>query len=286
MSSASSSFAAAGVAAAIELSIMSPLDVVKTRLQLPQSPTGQRWTGLLQALRGTVANEGLMGLWRGFGPGLCIVVPRRGIKFAANSSFRSVLGDGAAASLVAGGAAGACEAVLITPLETVKVALQSAQRSTSATHVASTLWRAGGLTALYAGLSATVAKHTAHSMCYFAVFQQAQGRARRLARSRVGGDLAAGFAAGVAAGTANNPFDVVKTRVQVTATAGATGLPAVAAAGAELGLAGSLLALARREGAAALFQGWTAKVARLGPGSAIIFAVYHAVYDGLVGSGT
>ena len=158
MSSAGSSFVAAGVAAAIELSILSPLDLVKTRLQLPQSPAGgQRWTGLLQALRGTVANEGLLGLWRGFGPGLCIVVPRRGIKFAANSSFRSVLGDGAAASLVAGGAAGACEAVLITPLETVKVALQSAQRSTSATHVASTLCRAGGPTALYAGLSATVA---------------------------------------------------------------------------------------------------------------------------------
>jgi hypothetical protein len=35
--------------------------------------------------------------------------------------------------------------------------------------------------------------------------------------------------------------------------------------------------IVRAEGVAALFAGWAAKVARLGPGSAIIFAVYHAV---------
>ena len=76
------SFAAAGIAAAVELSIMQPLDVVKTRLQLQSSQlaTADRYSGTVHALRRIHAAEGTAGLWRGFGTGLAIVVPRRGLK--------------------------------------------------------------------------------------------------------------------------------------------------------------------------------------------------------------
>ena len=161
------SFAAAGVAAAVELSLMQPLDVVKTRLQLQSSrlATADCYTGTWHALRGICAAEGLQGLWRGFGTGLAIVIPRRGLKFAFNDFFRGLLGGSGERlpfirSLLAGGLAGACEAVLITPLEVIKVAMQSerAPRGTSPAGFARVARAAATRGGLFNGLSATVAK--------------------------------------------------------------------------------------------------------------------------------
>eukprot|EP00966_Prymnesium_polylepis_P241513 5585191-Prymnesium_polylepis.1 len=138
------------------------------------------------------------------------------------------------------------------------------------------MWRRGGVAPFYTGLGATVCKHSAHSMVYFAGFRQCQCSARAALGTNVRGDLAAGFVAGCAAGTVNNPFDVVKSREQAMAHALTPGSRAP-------GVLAGLQRVARAEGVGALFSGWTAKVLRLGPGSAIIFAVYHAALDRLSG---
>lgn len=280
-------FVAAGVAAAGELSIMQPLDVVKTRLQMPSSCSSSQqqatMTTTWTVLRQIYFSDGLVGLWRGFGPGLGIVVPRRGLKFALNGLFVSWLGGNAAGALVAGGAAGACEAVVITPLEVIKVQMQShdphspGQRR-SMGRVAVRLWQRGGIRTLYTGLWPTVCKHSVHSCVYFASFGQCQPRARGALQSRVQGDLASGFVAGCAAGAVNNPFDVLKSRVQ--ASAHMRSMPRDGDAPSTSVLRG-LAHIIRHEGAGTLFAGLGAKVCRLGPGSAIIFAVYHAVLDRL-----
>lgn len=99
--------------------------------------------------------------------------------------------------------------------------------------------------------------------------------------------LGAGFVAGVAAGTVNNPFDVVKSRQQVAAAAGLRGHTLGAAAAAQRvarvspGLLADMAELVRAEGVSALFRGWGAKVARLGPGSAIIFATHGLMVEAL-----
>lgn len=252
---------------------MQPLDVVKTRMQLEAA--GSSTT---QELRRLHANAGVAGLWRGFGPGLAIVVPRRGLKFTANSLFSRWLGDGAFGSLLAGGAAGACEALVITPLEVLKVQVQSCRGTgISVGSMAAGLWRRGGVRIFYTGLGATVAKHSAHSMVYFASFGRCQPPFRTRLQSRVCGDLAAGFVAGCAAGAVNNPFDVLKSRAQAAAH---TSTPSTAAIARD-GVLRGLVHVARSEGIGRLFAGVGAKVARLGPGSAIIFAVYHAVLERL-----
>ena len=107
-------FVSAGVAAAVELSLMQPLDLVKTRMQLAGAGTNaERFSGTVGAARSIARAEGLAGLYRGFGTGLAIVVPRRGFKFAANEFFRSQLGSQRGGgplsfrrSLLAGGLAG------------------------------------------------------------------------------------------------------------------------------------------------------------------------------------
>lgn len=271
---------------------MQPLDVVKTRMHLQGQgvKSGDNFQGTLAAIRGICRAEGLMGLWRGFVPGLCVVIPRRGFKFVFYDAFISFLWKGEKSkapffhSLAAGGLAGAAEACIITPLECIKIGMQSekaaGKAATGTLAFAQAMVRTGGIQSLYAGLGATVAKHTAHSCFYFAAFHETkkfspEGKDRL---QRIAWDLLSGFVAGCAAATANNPFDVIKTRQQVVAAsalsshaagkefaAGPSSLPAV------------LTELVRRDGPLGLYKGYIAKVARLGPGSALIFCVYEQV---------
>ena len=175
-------FAAAGIAAAVELTLVQPLDVVKTRLHLESSgvrSTDRFGGSTFAALRTIYASEGIRGLWRGFGSGLAVVVPRRGLKFAANALFDDLLRDRLPPrrrAFLAGGLAGACEAVVITPAEVIKVAMQSERtQSFAATSRFGAVTRAisaGGLRRWYSGVGATVAKHSIHSCIYFATFAE------------------------------------------------------------------------------------------------------------------
>ncbi|CAJ1405027.1 unnamed protein product [Effrenium voratum] len=278
------SFAAAAVAATTELIVMQPLDVVKTRMHLQGTgiKTGDNFQGTAAAIRGIRQSEGLAGLWRGFVPGLCVVIPRRGFKFVFYDAFISMLWTGKQKapfqhSLVAGGMAGAAEACIITPLECVKIAMQSEKAKRGCMKA---MVRSGGVSSLYAGLGATVAKHTAHSCFYFAAFHETKKHAPKASSrlQQIALDLASGFIAGCAAATANNPFDVVKTRQQV----GAAGALSSHAAGQEFAAGPSswpsiASQLLRQDGISGFYKGYVAKVARLGPGSAMIFCVYEQV---------
>lgn len=282
-------FFSASSAAVVELSIMQPLDVVKTRMHLQGAgvATGDNFAGTAGALRGIYRAEGALGLYRGFVPGLCVVIPRRGFKFLFYESFISLLwsGEGAAPfsrSMAAGGLAGAAEACIITPIECVKIAMQSEKASSAPTGMlefARSMVQAGGVSSLYSGLCATMAKHTAHSCFYFAAFHETKKFAPVGQKSRaekVFWDLGSGFVAGCAAATANNPFDVVKTRQQVGAASAVSGHAAAKEfAQQQHSLLGWIVNLVRSEGPSSLFKGYVAKVGRLGPGSAIIFCTYE-----------
>ena len=227
-------FVAAGVAAAVELTAMQPLDVIKTRLHLQGSglSTCDRFTGTGDALRAIHRVEGLRGLWRGFGTGLVIVVPRRGLKFAANSTFTSSsLLAGLTPrqrGMLAGGLAGACEAMLITPLETCKIALQSERTprgavTSSTAQILRAVARRSGFLGLYSGLQATMFKHSLHSCVFFATFAELRAACGPPSGTDSGRRVLitalSGFGAGVAAGAVNNPFDVIKSQIQVAAAA-------------------------------------------------------------------
>jgi solute carrier family 25 2-oxodicarboxylate transporter 21 len=275
---------------------MQPLDVVKTRMHLQGLGvrTGDNFQGTLGAIRGIQNAEGFMGLWRGFIPGLCVVIPRRGFKFVFYEGIISRIWSGSKGtapfghSMAAGGVAGALEACIITPIECVKIAMQSDKAATTGTKppgmasFVSNMIRSGGVASLYSGLAATISKHAAHSMFYFAAFHGTKKLAPAGEQSRtmrIAWDLGAGFIAGCAAATANNPFDVVKTRQQVGAAAGMSHHAAAMEFSATSGksMPAWMVELVRGEGVAALYKGYVAKVARLGPGSAIIFCVYEQV---------
>lgn len=303
-------FIAAGVAAAVELTILNPLDVIKTRLHLQSiySPSSDKFGGTVGALREIYVKEGLRGLWRGYFVGLVVVIPRRGFKFASNSMFLLFLDDKLSSrtrAVVSGGLAGACEAVLITPLEVFKVIMQTERIPrggvTARMHVLlGAVWRHGGVAGLYQGLGATVAKHSLHSCVYFSTYAIAKDYLRvpeQHASSwrNLYYNATAGFLAGMCAGVINNPFDVLKSRMQVAAAADLNGhllAKDYASQSNEkllcgkggirvCGVMGPMMRLMRTEGVRVLWKGLGAKLLRLGPGSAIIFSVYEVTMSWL-----
>lgn len=304
-------FVAAGIAAAVELTLLNPMDVVKTRLHLQSSLSSQtdRFKGTLNAIKEIYINEGFRGLWRGYWVGLMVVIPRRGFKFAANATFLSLLGDRLSTrhrAVLAGGLAGAFEAVIITPLEIIKIAMQSERIPRGGItarfgEVCRVIWQHSGIAGLYQGLGATVAKHAIHSCVYFSTYSELKHSVlapgdEASSGERVRFHAGAGFAAGVSAGIVNNPFDVLKSKLQVAAASDLEGhrlakeYAMQSGAGAALGesgkqrifgVVGPLIRLVRTEGIGILSQGLSAKLMRLGPGSAVIFTVYESVMSQL-----
>jgi solute carrier family 25 folate transporter 32 len=84
--------AAAIQASAVTVSFTNPLWLVKTRLQLQlQHHSGNpgAYTGMVHALRSIVATDGLVGLYRGFGPAL-LLTSHGAVQFAAYEKMKQL----------------------------------------------------------------------------------------------------------------------------------------------------------------------------------------------------
>jgi hypothetical protein len=77
---------------------------------------------------------------------------------------------------------------------------------------------------------------------------------------------AAGAVAGGLSGAITTPFDVLKTRAQLAAGSSAA-----------RPLLQSLRSIAREEGLAALFRGWSARSAKAAPACAIVLSAYELI---------
>jgi hypothetical protein len=124
---------AGGSAGLVEVCIMHPLDVIKTRFQIqrgPDDPT--RYTSLLDCVKKMIRNEGPFSLYKGILPPVLAETPKRATKFFSFECYKSVclsINFTGPWSLVASGlGSGLTEGVIIAPFERIKVYMQ-AQRS-------------------------------------------------------------------------------------------------------------------------------------------------------------
>ncbi|KAJ2166440.1 mitochondrial aspartate-glutamate transporter agc1, partial [Coemansia sp. RSA 551] len=107
------------IAGVTGVSIIFPLDMVKTRLQ-NQKPVGGKmpYSGGIDCFRQILRGEGVRGLYRGLVPNLAGVTPEKAIKLAVNDIMRGVLAQRAGTSperlpvmygALAGATAGLCQ---------------------------------------------------------------------------------------------------------------------------------------------------------------------------------
>ncbi|XP_004931345.1 mitochondrial glutamate carrier 1-like [Bombyx mandarina] len=226
-----------GIAGIVGVSVVFPLDLVKTRLQNQTvGPSGEKqYKSMLDCFKKTYAAEGYFGMYRGSAVNIILITPEKAIKLAANDMFRHylTLSDGSLPvfrQMVAGGLAGACQIVITTPMELLKIQMQDAGRiaaqakaegrtiqRTTALELTKKLLRERGIFGLYKGVTATAARDVSFSVVYFPLFATLNDLGPK---EGPGGhtpfwwSFISGCAAGSTAALAVNPMDVVKTRMQ------------------------------------------------------------------------
>lgn len=103
--------------------IMTPMDVIKQRLQLGY------YSGIMGCARDIFASEGLLAFFRSFPTTLLMNIPYASVVVATNESMKQVLQPHGIqdmhAYLISGAAAGALAAIVTNPLDVLKTRLQT-----------------------------------------------------------------------------------------------------------------------------------------------------------------
>ncbi|XP_054720336.1 mitochondrial glutamate carrier 1-like [Uloborus diversus] len=227
-----------GIAGIIGVTCVFPIDLVKTRLQNQQvGPQGQKmYSSMLDCFRKTYTREGFLGMYRGSAVNILLITPEKAIKLAANDFFRHHLSSGSGKlslqrEMIAGGSAGFCQIIVTTPMELLKIQLQDAGRvatksaadgtvaAQSATSIALQLFRTRGIAGLYKGTGATMLRDVNFSVVYFPLFARLNALGPRKKDGSGEAVFWTSFLAGCVAGSTAafvvNPFDVIKTRLQL-----------------------------------------------------------------------
>eukprot|EP00047_Mylnosiga_fluctuans_P007410 m.253174 g.253174 ORF g.253174 m.253174 type:complete len:285 (+) comp18181_c0_seq1:1094-1948(+) len=269
------SIIAGGIAGAVEIAIMYPTDVAKTRQQLSTART----VSMLQTLRQLVQQEGLANLYRGVFSPMFAEAPKRATKFATNEQYKAMLrcSDGSlpwSRAMLAGALAGATETIVNCPFETVKVRMQSKEHLSRYTSTADCLVKtvqSEGFTSLYRGFEPQMWRNAAWNGVYFASIGYFRGLFPASAGQTKQQQMLVSFVAGLLGGglgtLLNTPLDVVKSRMQNQ----------VGSAVQYRWTFPALVAIWRAEGTRALYKGLGARFLRLGPGGGIMIVVFDAV---------
>mmetsp|Transcript_28606 Transcript_28606/g.48583 ORF Transcript_28606/g.48583 Transcript_28606/m.48583 type:complete len:287 (-) Transcript_28606:378-1238(-) len=265
------------IAGGIEATCVWPMEYIKTQLQLKQAAT-LPYSGVYSGISYTVRTTGIVSLYRGLIPTLLGSMPKAGIRFGGNASFRDVLrnkDDGIVsigATLLAGTLAGMSEAVMaVTPIETVKTkciemnkSFVSGLRYILATH---------GISGLYKGLTPTMIKQGSNQGLRFMWFSEYKAvitgtRDTNNQRSLSSYEaLIGGMSAGCFSTILNNPVDFLKTRMQGVSSRKYTST------------LDCLLKSVKDEGVSVLYRGVVPRLGRVIPGQGIIFMSFEMIQN-------
>ncbi|KAL1507135.1 hypothetical protein AB1Y20_007988 [Prymnesium parvum] len=289
---------AGSLASSFTATLFSPLELVKTRLQVQEAPGQPRlYAGLLSAFRTIAAEEGARALWtHGFAAFVARDFLYSGLRIGLYPSVREALsgrarGDASFGHKLAAGAfTGALGASVATPLDVVRVRMSveggrvdargvlltgmrkgRRRRWSSSVHCFFDTLRAEGVVrGLWRGVGATMSRAALLSAGQLSSYDQSKVVLQRNGWLEDGKvlHLVGGVISGLVATTCCNPADVLKSRIMsVRATTGDSSVTAFAVA----------RNIFEREGALGFMRGWTAAYARAGPAFFIQMPVVEAL---------
>ncbi|XP_057466211.1 mitochondrial arginine transporter BAC2 [Actinidia eriantha] len=208
-----------------------PLDTLRIRQQQPSS-TGSAF-GIL---RGVVAAEGPLALYRGMSAPLASVTFQNAMVFQIYAVLSRAFDSSVSATdppsykgiALGGVGTGAIQSLMLTPVELVKIRLQLqmtnnktnqlADRHTGPVSVAKSIFQREGWKGMYRGLTITVLRDAPAHGVYFGTYEfmreQLHPGCRKSGQESFRTMLVAGGLAGVASWICCYPLDVVKTRLQ------------------------------------------------------------------------
>lgn len=161
---------AGGVARVWAVTLVSPLELIRTKMQSKRLSYREVGT----TVRELVNNQGIKGLWRGLGPSLLRDVPFSALYWASYESYKKLLPDATEISLlqsfVGGAISGTIAAVVTLPFDVVKTLRQielgerelcverPGSRATSTGEFIRRIYNQRGLPGLFSGMTPRIIK--------------------------------------------------------------------------------------------------------------------------------
>lgn len=267
--------AAGCVAGGIEATAVWPMEYIKTQLQLGGKTGKLPYTGMISGLTYTVKETGFLSLYRGLAPTLVGSMPKAGIRFGLNSVIKDKLKDKdgkltIGKNFIAGLGAGVCEAIIIVaPVETVKT--KCIEGNMPFIQGFKQIIKTEGIGGVYQGAAATAMKQGSNQGLRFMWFNEYKrivtNDGEKPMTPLLG--LFGGMSAGCFSTLGNNPFDVVKTRMQ--------GLQASQYSSTM----DCFKQIMSKEGIPAFYAGVVPRLGRVVPGQGIIFMSFETIQNNL-----
>jgi len=278
---------------------LSPLSVVKVRVQADSLSSAGSQSSLVQVTKDIYRTGGLRAFWRGTGTGLVMAVPSSALYMTCYEASRDVISESFSdqykfyAPMAAGFWSRVVTGTLTNPLEVVRMRQQAGSTNfgilSSLRHIVQTTGGRG----LYQGLVPSLIRDAPFSAIYwgwlehcktsiisanpgapFTTIDYASGSKDVVNGKEVAGEgtvqlgvlgmfVAAG-SAGVVSAIVTHPFDIIKTRAQVSEVGGESAW-------------GAALKAVRREGPLVLYRGLGLRLLTILPGSGIMMTTYDLV---------
>jgi len=271
--------AAGCIAGGVEATAVWPMEFIKTQLQLQSKTAASKlpYDGMISGLTYTVRTTGFLSLYRGLAPTLLGSMPKAGIRFSLNSMIKDKLKDKdgkltIGKNFVAGLGAGVAEAfMIVAPVETVKTKCIETNKAffDGMKHILKT----EGIAGVYQGAFATSLKQGSNQGLRFMWSNEYKrimsndGEKELTPLLRLFG----GMSAGCFSTLGNNPFDVVKTRMQGTK------------ASQYANTADCFKQMLAKEGIGSFYAGVIPRLSRVVPGQGIIFMSFETIQENLSG---
>ncbi|KAF9438106.1 mitochondrial phosphate carrier protein [Entomortierella beljakovae] len=271
-------YVAGAICCGVTHGALTPVDVVKTRIQL--EPTVYR-KGLVGTMKQIVKAEGSGALWTGVGPTVLGYILQGGFKFGGYEFWKKTLIDyvgqesavqnRTAIYLVGAGIAEFFADVALCPLEATRIRLVS--QSKFAPGLASGFTRIlredGFFRGFYSGFGPIIFKQIPYTMAKFVAFEHSS----EIMLGRLGGDpskltsgqmtsinLAAGLCAGIAAALVSQPADTLLSMINKTSGTGP--------------ISSRLVSLAKGLGFRGLYLGVGTRLIQVATLTSLQFAIY------------
>ncbi|KZF21872.1 mitochondrial RNA splicing protein [Xylona heveae TC161] len=267
---------AGAFAGIMEHSVMYPIDLLKTRMQVVNPSPTAVYTGLTNAVAQISRLEGFRSLWKGISSVVVGAGPAHAVYFATYEAVKHAMGgnEGDEHHPLAAATSGACATIssdaLMNPFDVIKQRMQlhgAAYRTIA--HCAKSVYRTEGFKAFYVSYPTTLCMTVPFTAAQFTAYESLSkvmnpSKAYDPVTHCVAGGLAGGFAAGI-----TTPLDVIKTLLQTKGTATDVEIRNAR------GLFEAAAIINRRDGFRGFFRGLKPRIITTMPSTAICWSAYE-----------
>lgn len=261
--------------------LLQPFDLLKTRLQQQQqqqNTTGTSRISVIKTIQSVVRADGVRGLWRGTAPTLIRNAPGTSLYFYFlnhtkqiclrteqkiwHDPTRNTLSP--TSNMLMGASSRALAGFLLMPGTVLKVQYESSlYKYKGIAPAVLEIWQKGGVRGFFVGAVPTVIRDAPYAGLYMLLYESAKAQQRKyfqLPDATV--TMVAGVTAGLTASYMTQPFDLVKTRMQLRPTEYTSIVQAF----------GKIL---RQESVTGFFRGISMRVLRKGIQASLVFTLYE-----------